>query len=89
MGGGKDKDTNDRGLLSHMAAFAAGNHYSRPHGYPPPPPCAGAGYVPSVGYPPAGYPPPGGYPPAGYPYHGGCPPAGYPGHHHYPGIITF
>ncbi|KAI8562949.1 hypothetical protein RHMOL_Rhmol03G0075600 [Rhododendron molle] len=74
MGGGNDNrdESNDKGLFSHLAGYAAG-HYPPSYGaYPPPP-----GY-PSQGYPPQGYPP-AAYPPnAGYPPHGGYPPAGYP-----------
>ncbi|KAK6162784.1 hypothetical protein DH2020_002625 [Rehmannia glutinosa] len=54
-------DNQEKGMFSHLAAYAAGaGHYPPPHGYPPPayPP---HGYAPH-GYP-HGYPPPAGYPP--------------------------
>lgn len=96
MGGEYDKnDTQDKGMFSSLAAYAAGaGHYPQHGAYPPayPPPGYPPQGYPPHGYPhghapPVGYPPMGGYPPAGYPPHGyppphGYSPSGYPGPSH-------
>ncbi|CAI9770508.1 unnamed protein product [Fraxinus pennsylvanica] len=88
MGDGNHRnDTEDKGLFSNLAAYAAGaGHYPRPPAYPPqgaypPSPYPPQGAYPPPPYPPQGYPshgyPPHGYSPQGYPPPVGYPPAGY------------